>query len=279
MIPARKTRKIHVRGLPIGGDAPIAVQSMAATRTRDLDATLRQVEILEAAGADLVRIAVDSQADVDALAQIRERTSIRLSVDLQENYRLATAVAPHVDKIRYNPGHLHHHEKERPVEDKVLWIAGVAREHDCAIRIGVNAGSIAPSYQERFGDDHVGAIVACAVDHCGLLDAADFHDFVVSIKDSDPRLVIDANQRFAELRPDRPAAPGGHRSRHAARRDHQDAHRVRTAALARDRRHDPGLADGPVRRQRSRDRGRTRADRGHRKRSFSLGSAQLPSMA
>jgi len=204
MIPERKTRTIHIRDLAIGGEAPIAVQSMAATRTRDVEATLRQVRILENAGADLVRIAVDSKEDADCLAEIRAQTDARLSVDLQESYRLVTRVAPHVDKVRYNPGHLHHHEKTRPISEKVAFLAETAGEHGCAMRIGVNAGSIAPEYKERFGDDHIGAIAQCAIDHCELLDDASFHDYVVSIKDSDPRLVIEANQRFAEERPDVP---------------------------------------------------------------------------
>jgi len=204
MTPQRSTRTIRIRDLALGGGAPIAVQSMAATRTSDLAATLRQVEILERAGADLIRIAVDSQADVDALAKIRASTDARLSVDLQENYRLALPVAPYVDKIRYNPGHLHHHEKSKSSADKVAWIADVAASNDCAIRIGVNAGSIAPSYRERHGDDQNGAIVECALDHCTLLDKVGFTNYLVSIKDSDPRVVIDTNQRFAEARPDVP---------------------------------------------------------------------------
>lgn len=116
MIPPRKTRKIKIRDLVIGGDAPIAVQSMAATRTIDVAATIRQVELIQAAGADLVRVAVDNDADVAALAQVRKATAgrSRLSVDLQENWRLAEKVAPFVDKVRYNPGHLHHHEKSLP---------------------------------------------------------------------------------------------------------------------------------------------------------------------
>jgi (E)-4-hydroxy-3-methylbut-2-enyl-diphosphate synthase len=204
MIPPRKTRTIHVRHLPIGGAAPIAVQSMAATRTRDVEATLRQVRILQEAGADLVRIAVDSRADVEALAAIRKETRALLAVDLQESYRLAEQVAPLADKIRYNPGHLHHHEKDKPVRDKVAFLVAVARRHGCALRIGINAGSIAPDYKERFAEDHVGAIVACAVDHCAMVDELGFTDYLVSIKDSDPRLVIDANVRFAEARPNVP---------------------------------------------------------------------------
>ncbi len=204
MIPPRRTRTIHVRDLPIGGTAPIAVQSMAATRTRDVEATIRQVRLLEEAGADLVRIAVDSKADVEALVEVRARTKARLSVDLQENYRLAPRVAPHVDKLRYNPGHLHHHEPEKSDAEKVAFLVGVAQEHDLALRIGVNAGSIAPAYEERFPGDDVAAIVGSALDHCALVDKRGFSDYVVSIKDSDPRLVVEANRRFAAERPDVP---------------------------------------------------------------------------
>jgi (E)-4-hydroxy-3-methylbut-2-enyl-diphosphate synthase len=204
MIPPRKTRTIRIRDLPVGGSAPIAVQSMAATRTRDVEATLRQVELLEQAGADLIRIAVDSKEDVEALGRIRERTGARLSVDLQENYRLAALVAPFVDKLRYNPGHLHHHEKQKAVEEKVAFLVDTAQRHANALRIGINAGSIAPEYDERYPDDHVSALVACAVDHCALVERTGFANYVVSIKDSDPRLVIDANTRFAAERPDVP---------------------------------------------------------------------------
>jgi (E)-4-hydroxy-3-methylbut-2-enyl-diphosphate synthase len=203
VIPPRRTRTIHVRSLAIGGSAPIAVQSMAATRTQDVEATVRQVELLERAGADLVRVAVDSKADVEALREIRRRTRALLAVDLQENYRLAELVAPHVDKLRYNPGHLHHHEKSKPIEEKVAYLVGVAREHGLALRIGVNAGSVAPAWAERF-PDHLEALVRSAADHCAMVDALGFTDYCVSIKDSDPRLVVQANLRFAELRPDVP---------------------------------------------------------------------------
>lgn len=204
MLPPRKTRKIRIRDLVVGGDAPIAVQSMAATRTRDIAATLKQVRLLEEAGADLVRIAVDSKADVEALAQIRKQTKARLSVDLQENYRLATDVAPHVDKLRYNPGHLHHHEPGKPVLEKVAFLVDVAKRHGLAMRVGVNAGSIDPAIDAKFPGDHVGAIVQSALDHCEMLDQLGFADYCVSIKDSDPRFVVDANTSFATKRPDVP---------------------------------------------------------------------------
>ncbi|MCA9000612.1 MAG: (E)-4-hydroxy-3-methylbut-2-enyl-diphosphate synthase [Planctomycetes bacterium] len=199
----RKTRPIRVGNLTMGGGG-ITVQSMAATRTQDIPATLRQIQILEAAGADLIRIAVDSKADVAALAELAKATRVPLSVDLQENYRLAEEVGPHVQKVRYNPGHLHHHEKDKTQREKAHWIAEVAKKYDLAIRIGCNAGSVAPEYAERFGDDDVAALVEQAKDHCAYMDEVGFENYLVSIKDSDPRLVIEANQRFAAARPDVP---------------------------------------------------------------------------
>ena len=198
------TREVRVGPIAIGGGAPIAVQSMAATKTQDVEATVRQVELLQAAGADLVRIAVDSRKDVEALAEVRARTSATLSVDLQENYRLAATVAPHVDKLRYNPGHLWHHEREKPVRDKVAFLAETAARHDCAIRIGVNCGSVDPIQTAAFGADDVGAMVASALEHCALLDDLGFTRYIVSLKDSDWRKVVDGNRRFAAARPDVP---------------------------------------------------------------------------
>jgi (E)-4-hydroxy-3-methylbut-2-enyl-diphosphate synthase len=188
----------------IGGGAPISVQSMCATPTRDVDATLAQAEALAAAGAALVRVAVDSARDAEALSKLRSGTSAALVVDLQEHYRLAERVAPCVDKLRYNPGHLHHHEPQRSMRDKVAYLADVAGSNDCALRVGVNCGSVAPEYDARFPGDSVGAMVACAVDHCAMLDDLGFANYVVSLKDSDPLEVVEANRRFAEQRPDVP---------------------------------------------------------------------------
>ena len=204
MATQRVTRSVRVGTLVIGGDAPIAVQSMAATRTQDVDATVHQVQLLEAAGADLVRIAVDSKRDVEALAEIRARTAATLSVDLQENYRLAESVAPHVDKIRYNPGHLYHHERDKPAFEKVRRIAEIATQHDIALRVGVNCGSVDPEQTAAHPGDDVGAMVASAVEHCAMLDELGFTRFVVSLKDSDWRKVVEGNRRFHAARPDVP---------------------------------------------------------------------------
>ncbi|HVR69260.1 MAG TPA: (E)-4-hydroxy-3-methylbut-2-enyl-diphosphate synthase [Vicinamibacteria bacterium] len=198
------TRAVRVGTLTLGGGHPIAVQSMCATRTQDVDATVEQAEAIRAAGGDLVRVAVDSAKDVEALAEIRAQTRANLVVDLQENYRLAERVAPHVDKLRYNPGHLHHHEKHKPVREKVRFLADVARAQGCALRVGVNCGSVDPETKARFSGDDVAAMVESALQHCGYLDELGFDGYVVSLKDSHPRKVIDANTRFAARRPDVP---------------------------------------------------------------------------
>ena len=200
----RSTRAVRVGATQIGGAAPVVVQSMCATKTRDIDATVAQCEQLRAAGAGVVRIAVDNDKDVAAVAEIRRQTTATLSVDLQENYRLAASVAPHVDKIRYNPGHLHHVERQKSVPEKVAWLASVARDHDVAVRIGVNCGSVAPDFLERYPGDQLEAIVQSALYHCGLMEDLGFDRFVVSLKDSDPDKVLAANRRFAAARPDVP---------------------------------------------------------------------------
>jgi (E)-4-hydroxy-3-methylbut-2-enyl-diphosphate synthase len=232
-LPRNPTRPVRIGTVTIGQGHPVAVQSMCATPTRDVEATVAQVNDLAAAGADIVRIAVDSKTDADALAEIRARTlgdgaakaaapapRANLAVDLQENYRLATRVAPYVDKIRYNPGHLYHHEREKPWQDKVKFIAEVAAEHDCAIRVGVNCGSVDPAKAEkhrsatlpvarpesegRAAGDSLAPMLESALDHCELLDRIGFTRYCVSLKDSDPAKVIEVNRRFAAERPDVP---------------------------------------------------------------------------
>ena len=161
------------------------------------------------------------------MAEIRRRTDANLSVDLQENYRLAADVAPLVDKIRYNPGHLFHHERNRPWQDKVKFLADVAGEHDCALRIGVNCGSVDPgkkvsplplgegqgvragsrsshdaltltlSKGEGTKNDLLQAMLESALEHCALLDRLGFMRYCVSLKDSNPAKVVEVNRRFA----------------------------------------------------------------------------------
>ncbi|QDU55571.1 (E)-4-hydroxy-3-methylbut-2-enyl-diphosphate synthase [Aeoliella mucimassa] len=204
-IQRNPTRSVRIGTVTIGAEHPIAVQSMTATQTQDIDATVAQVQALHEAGADVVRIAVDSTKDADAIAEIRKQTKANLSIDLQENYRLAELVAPHVEKIRYNPGHLYHHERTKPWQEKVAYIVGVAADNDCAIRIGVNCGSVDPAKADKYSaDDSISPMIESAVEHCEHLDSLGFTRYCVSLKDSDPRKVIEVNTRFAEARPDVP---------------------------------------------------------------------------
>ncbi len=204
-LPRNPTRAVRIGSITIGKEHPIAVQSMTATHTTNIDATVQQVNEIAAAGADVIRIAVDSKQDAAALAEIRKQTTANLSVDLQENYRLAELVAPHVDKVRYNPGHLYHHEREKPWQDKVRYLADVARDNDCAIRVGVNCGSVDPDKKEKFDPaDSITPMLESAWEHCDFLDSRGFTRYAVSLKDSDPSKVIEVNRRFAERRPDVP---------------------------------------------------------------------------
>ena len=200
----KPTRAVKIGSIVVGDGHPIAVQSMCATRTQDIEATVQQVQLLSQAGADIIRIAVDSKSDVASLAQVRDKTSHlqpNLSVDLQENYRLARDVAPFVDKIRYNPGHLHHHEKNKSIEEKVAFLAETAEAYDVALRVGVNCGSVDPKLSAKFGDDDISAMVQSAVEHCDLLEKLGFSRFVVSLKDSDWKKVVEGNRKFASERP------------------------------------------------------------------------------
>jgi len=200
-LPRNPTRAVRIGSVTVGGGHPIAVQSMCATHTQDVDATVAQINDLEAGGAAIVRVAVDNKRDAEALAEIRRRTTANLCADLQENYRMAERVAPSVDKIRYNPGHLYHHERKKPWQDKVRFLADVAGENDCALRVGVNCGSVDPDKAHMAEQDPLAPMLESALEHCDLLDSLGFARFVVSLKDSDPAKVIEGYRRFAAKRP------------------------------------------------------------------------------
>jgi (E)-4-hydroxy-3-methylbut-2-enyl-diphosphate synthase len=204
-LPRNPTRVVRIGSVTIGDGNPIVVQGMCASKTADVQATVAQVNMLSGAGAGVVRIAVDTRRDVEALAEIRRQTNANLAVDIQENYRLAAEVAPLVEKIRYNPGHLFHHQREVPWQEKVRFLAEVAGQHDCAIRVGVNCGSVDPAQREKYAaGDSVGPMLQSALEHCAQLDRLGFTRYCVSLKDSDPAKVIELNSRFVLERPDVP---------------------------------------------------------------------------
>ena len=195
------TRVIQIGTVKIGGGLPVVLQSMTATKTTDVIRTAETCQRLADAGAGVVRVAVDTLRDAEALREIRKRTDANLSVDLQENYRLAEVVAPFVDKIRYNPGHLHHIEPETMWQTKVERIVQIARQYDCALRIGVNCGSLDPALKEESSID---VAINSAWQHAEFIDSLGFDRFCVSIKSSDPKAVLFANRQFAAKRPDVP---------------------------------------------------------------------------
>jgi len=204
-ITRNSTREVAIGNSKIGNNNPILVQSMCATRTQDIDATIEQTNALHKRKAGVVRIAVDNKQDAKALIDIRKSTNAVLSVDLQENYRMAELVAPYVDKIRYNPGHLFHHERKKTWQEKVSYLANIAGENDCAMRVGVNCGSVDPAKLEQYDPrDSISPMLDSALEHCEYLDSIGFTRYCVSLKDSDPQKVITANIRFAEKRPDIP---------------------------------------------------------------------------
>ncbi len=204
-IKRNPTRTISVGSVTIGGGNPIVVQSMCTAHTANALETAEQAETLSQAGAGVVRVAVDNNRDAQALEIIRDNCNANLAVDLQENYRLAEKVAKHVDKIRYNPGHLYHHERSKPIKDKVNILAEIATHNDCAIRVGVNSGSVDPNKKDQFEkDDNVSPMVASALEHCEILDDIGFTRYCVSLKSSRPDRVIEANKMFAKQRSDVP---------------------------------------------------------------------------
>ena len=205
-LPRNPTRSVRIGTVTIGAGQPIAVQSMTATPTRDIDATVAQVNALADAGADVVRIAVDSPAEAEAVAEIRRQTKANLVVDLQENYRLAETARPARRQAPLQPG-----PSVSPRAHQAVAGEGAVprrrspRDNDCAIRVGVNCGSVDPAQQAKYDPaDRLSPMLDSALDHCRLLDELGFTRYCVSLKDSDPRDVIEVNRRFAEARPDVP---------------------------------------------------------------------------
>jgi (E)-4-hydroxy-3-methylbut-2-enyl-diphosphate synthase len=190
MIDRYPTRQIWVGDVPVGGDAPISVQSMTFSNTRDVEATVEQINRLHFAGCDIVRVAVPQMEDALALKEIKERISIPLVADIHFNYRLALEAAKWVDCIRFNPGNIG--EKSRIKE-----IVKACKERNLPIRIGVNAGSLEAEFEDRYGATAEG-MVASAEYNIKFLEDLDFTDIKVSLKASDVERTVAA---YRMLRP------------------------------------------------------------------------------
>lgn len=191
--PRRKTRKIQVGSVAVGGDAPISVQSMCTTPTTDINATLQQIAELTAAGCDIVRVACPSQDDAEALPAIAAKSQIPVIADIhfQPKYVFA-AIDAGCAAVRVNPGNI------RQFDDKVKEIADAAKAAGVSIRIGVNAGSLDKRLLEKYGKPTPEALVESAVWEASLFEEHDFHDFKISVKHNDPVVMVKAYELLAE---------------------------------------------------------------------------------
>ena len=188
----RKTRPVKIGHVTIGGDAPIAIQSMTFTKTSDREATLAQILALEQAGCEIVRFSVPDEACAASIPYLKEHTHIPLVADIHFNYRLALLAAEYgIDKIRINPGNIGD-------EDRVRQVVEACKSRHIPIRIGVNGGSLEKHILAKYGSPTPEALCESALYHVGLLEKFDFYDTVVSIKSSDVRTTIAANRLFAE---------------------------------------------------------------------------------
>ncbi|MEL0290807.1 MAG: flavodoxin-dependent (E)-4-hydroxy-3-methylbut-2-enyl-diphosphate synthase [Aquiluna sp.] len=193
LAPRRKTRQIMVGKVPVGGDAPISVQSMTTTPTTDINATLQQIAELTASGCDIVRVAVPSQDDADVLRIIAKRSQIPVIADIHFQPRYVfQAIEAGCGAVRVNPGNI------RKFDDQVGEIAKAAKDAGVSIRIGVNAGSLDPRLLEKYGKPTAEALVESAVWEASLFEEHDFHDFKISVKHNDPVVMVSAYQQLAE---------------------------------------------------------------------------------
>lgn len=190
-IKRRKSRQIMVGNVPVGGDAPISVQSMTNTETTDVVATVEQIRRIQLAGADIVRVSVPTMEAAEAFGEIRKQVNIPLVADIHFDYRIALRVADlGVDCLRINPGNIGREKRIQAVVDK-------ARDLNIPIRIGVNAGSLEKDLQKKYGEPTPDALVESALRHVEILDSLNFQNFKVSVKASDVFMAVAAYRKLA----------------------------------------------------------------------------------
>ena len=191
-IKRRKSRKIWVGDVPVGGDAPIAIQTMTNTETTDVAATVAQIRRAQDAGADIVRVSVPTMDAAEAFGEIRKQVDIPLVSDIHFDYRIALRVAElGVDCLRINPGNIGR-------EDRVRAVIDAAKDKGIPIRIGVNAGSLEKDLQKKYGEPTPDALVESAMRHIDILDRLDFQDFKLSLKASDIFMTVAAYKKISQ---------------------------------------------------------------------------------
>jgi (E)-4-hydroxy-3-methylbut-2-enyl-diphosphate synthase len=190
-IQRRLSRKIYVGKVAVGGDAPISVQSMTNTETCDVAATVAQIEAIQRAGADIVRVSVPSMEAAEAFGLIKKAVTIPLVADIHFDHRIALRVAElGVDCLRINPGNI-------GKEDRIQSVVNSARDKGISIRIGVNAGSLEKDIQKKYGEPTPAALVESALRHAEILDRFNFPDFKISVKASDVFTAVEAYRLLA----------------------------------------------------------------------------------
>ncbi len=190
-IKRRKSRQIMVGNVPIGGDAPIAVQSMTNTETCDVEATLKQITAIADAGGDIVRVSVPTMDAAEAFKLIKQRSPVPLVADIHFDHKIALKVADYgVDCLRINPGNIGKEDRIRSVIEK-------ARDMNIPIRVGVNAGSLEKDLQVKYGEPTPDALVESAFRHIDILDKYDFQNYKISLKASDVFMTVSAYRKLA----------------------------------------------------------------------------------
>jgi (E)-4-hydroxy-3-methylbut-2-enyl-diphosphate synthase len=188
------TKRINVGGVPMGGGAPITVQSMTNTKTADVDATVRQIRSLENVGCDIIRVAVPDKDAALAIREIKKQINLPLVADIHFDYRLALlAVESGADKIRINPGNIGGRERVRAV-------VSACKERSIPIRIGVNSGSVSKDLIEKHGGPTAQALVESALSHVNILEEEDFTDICLSLKASSVPITIESYRLMSKMR-------------------------------------------------------------------------------
>ncbi|OGI50628.1 MAG: 4-hydroxy-3-methylbut-2-en-1-yl diphosphate synthase [Candidatus Muproteobacteria bacterium RIFCSPHIGHO2_12_FULL_60_33] len=190
-IKRRRSRRIMVGRVAVGGDAPVSVQSMTNTETTDVAATVAQIQALENAGADIVRVSIPTLEAAEAFGKIKQQVAVPLVTDIHFDYKIALRVAElGADCLRINPGNIGR-------EDRVRAVVDAARDRGIPIRIGVNAGSLEKELQKKYGEPTPEALVESALRHIDMLNKLDFQDFKVSVKASDVFMAVVAYRQLA----------------------------------------------------------------------------------
>lgn len=191
-IDRRVSRQIHVGSVPVGGDAPISVQSMTNTVTSDVQATISQIKELEEAGADIVRVSCPDEESTTVLKDIVKAAAVPIVADIHFHHaRAIEAAEAGAACLRINPGNIGNAERVRD-------IIQAAKDHGCSMRIGVNAGSLEKHLLEKYGEPCPEAMVESALDHVRILQDHDYHEYKISVKASDVFLSVAAYQQLAE---------------------------------------------------------------------------------